>query len=153
MNILSSVAGGLAGALAVTLLNEVLKKYDPQAPRLDRLGMNALSQGLKKADQPIPDHDKLYKYSLLGDLLTNTLYFSFAGKGSQRKSLFRGGLLGISSGMGAVFAPRHLELDDEHTNKTAKTQLMTVGYYLLGGMVAGAVGKLVEKKMTHGKLG
>ncbi|HEY1024828.1 MAG TPA: hypothetical protein VGE26_06650 [Sphingobacteriaceae bacterium] len=149
MNILSSIAGGLAGAVAVTLLNEVLKKYDPEAPRLDRLGMNALSKGLKKTDHAVPDQDKLYNYSLLGDLLTNTLYFSFAGKGSQRKSLFRGGLLGLSSGMGAVFAPGYLNLNDDATNKTTKTQLMTVGYYLLGGMVAGAVGKLVEKKLRH----
>ena len=151
MKILSSLAGGLAGALAVTLLNEVIKRYDADAPRMDKMGMNALAKGFKKANRSVPDDDKLHKYALLGDILSNTLYFSFTGKGSQRKSLLRGGLLGISSGMGAVFAPEHLGLEKEHSNKTTKTQLMTMAYYLIGGMVAGAVGKMIEKKSTGPK--
>jgi hypothetical protein len=146
MNILSSLAGGLAGAVAVTLLNEALKRIDTDAPRMDKMGMEAVSKGFRAMDRPVPRPEKLYKYSLLGDLISNTLYFSFTGKGSSRKSLFRGGLLGLSSGMGAVFTPGHLGLNEGHSNRTTKTQFMTVAYYLVGGLVAGAVSKLIEKK-------
>ncbi|HEY1005761.1 MAG TPA: hypothetical protein VGD92_01230, partial [Sphingobacteriaceae bacterium] len=107
MNILSSLAGGLAGALAVTLLNEALKRIDADAPRMDRMGMEAVSKGFRAVHQPVPPEPALNKYSMLGDLISNTLFFSFTGKGSSRKSLFRGGLLGLSSGMGAVFTPEH----------------------------------------------
>lgn len=146
MKILSSLAGGLAGAIAVTLLNEVLKKIDSEAPRMDRMGMEAISKGYQAMDEPLPTKEKLYYYSLLGDIISNTLYFSFTGKGSSRKSLLRGGLLGLSSGMGAVFTPQHVGLNEHHTNKSSKTQAMTVAYYLIGGLVAGAVSKLIEKK-------
>ncbi len=148
MNILSSLAGGLAGALAVTLLNEALKKIDPDAPRMDRMGMDAVSKGFRAVHKPVPSDHKLYRYGMLGDLVANTLYFSFTGKGSSRKSLFRGGLLGLSSGMGAVFTPEYLGLDPEPSNRTTKTQVMTVAYYLIGGLVAGAVSKMIEKKNT-----
>ena len=146
MNILSSLAGGLAGALAVTLLNEALKRIDADAPRMDRMGMEAVSKGFRAVHQPVPPEHKLYRYSMLGDLISNTLFFSFTGKGSSRKSLFRGGLLGLSSGMGAVFTPEHLGLDPGHSNRTTRTQFMTVAYYLIGGLVAGAVSKMIEKK-------
>lgn len=146
MNILSSIAGGFAGAIAITLLNEALKKIDPDAPRMDRMGMNAVSKGYKAFNEPVPSRQKLYNLGMLGDIISNTLFFSFTGKGSSRKSLFRGGLLGLSSGMGAVFTPEHLGLEAEHSNKTTKTQVMTVAYYLIGGLVAGAVSKLVERK-------
>lgn len=149
MNIISSLAGGLAGALAITLLNEALKKIDPDAPRMDRMGMDAVSKGFEAFHEPVPSPHKLYKLGMLGDLVSNTLFFSFTGKGSTRKSLFRGGLLGLSSGMGAVFAPEHLGLEEEHSNKATKTQLMTMAYYLIGGLVAGAVSKMVEKKSEH----
>lgn len=146
MKILSSIAGGLAGALAVTLLNEVVKRYDPEAPRLDLLGMSAISKGFNQTDGQIPNPKDQYKYSLIADLIGNTLFFAMAGKGSGRKSLSKGGLLGLTAGLGAVLTPKHLGLDASQTNKTTKTQLMTVAYYLIGGIVAGAVGKMVLKE-------
>src|SRR6476620_4638402 len=48
------LAGGLAGATAVTLLHESIRQVVPQAPRMDRLGMQAISKGLKKAGKKVP---------------------------------------------------------------------------------------------------
>lgn len=146
MKILSSIAGGLAGALAVTLLNEVVKRYDPEAPRLDLLGMSAVSKGFDQANEHIPSRSDQYKYSLIADLIGNTLFFAMAGKGSTRKALSQGSLLGLTAGLGAVFTPKPLGLDASQTNRTTRTQLMTVAYYLIGGIVAGAVSKMVSKE-------
>jgi hypothetical protein len=146
MNILSSVAGGLAGAVAVTLLNEIVKRYDPEAPRLDLLGMNAVSKGFSHVNQPVPSKKEQYAYSLAADLISNTLFFAMAGKGSTRKALTKGSLLGLTAGLGAIFAPEPMGLNERQTNKTTKTQYMTVAYYLVGGLVAGAVSKMLTKK-------
>lgn len=146
MNIISSVAGGLAGAMAVTLLNEVIKKYDPDAPRLDLLGMNAVSKGFEQADKQVPAKKDQYNYSLISDLIGNTLFFAMAGKGSTRKALTKGGMLGLTAGLGAIFAPEPLGFDAKQTNKTTKTRFMTIAYYLVGGLIAGAVGKMLTKE-------
>ncbi|HXI01347.1 MAG TPA: hypothetical protein VNI52_13850 [Sphingobacteriaceae bacterium] len=146
MNIIPSVVGGLAGAVAVTLLNEIVKKYDPDAPRLDLLGMSAVTKGFKKADEKVPAKKDQYKYSLVADLVSNTIFFAMAGKGSARKALTKGSLLGLTAGLGAIFAPEPLGLDAKQTNRTKKTQFMTVAYYLIGGLVAGAVGKMLTKE-------
>ncbi|NII24485.1 hypothetical protein HB364_05315 [Pseudoflavitalea sp. X16] len=38
MKLLTSLAGGLAGAISVTILHELVRKIDPSAPRPGRLG-------------------------------------------------------------------------------------------------------------------
>ncbi len=150
MKVLSSLAGGLAGAIAVTLLHEIIKQYDPDAPRMDHLAMDALATGLEKTDQKVPDKKALYKYSLVGDLLSNAMFFSMAGgKGGVKKALSKGLILGITGGFGSVIAPKQLGLKSKPTNKTHKTQIMTVGYYLVGGLIAAAVAKLIDKSSKH----
>jgi hypothetical protein len=150
MKALSSITGGLAGAIAVTLLHEIIKRYDPDAPRMDHLAMDAMSKGFKKADEPVPGKKDLYKYSLVGDMISNTMFFSMAGgKGGIKKALSKGLILGLTGGFGAVFAPKQLGLKTEGTNKTHKTQVFAVAYYLVGGLVAAAVAKMIDKKIAQ----
>ena len=147
MKVISSLVGGLAGACAITLLHEIIKRYDPDAPRLDRLGMEALSLGFKKADEPVPNKKDLYKYSLIGDIINNTMFFSLAGgKGGVKKGLSKGAVLGLTAGLGSLFAPKKMGLNSEATNKTRKTQIMSVAYYLVGGLVAAVVAKTIDNK-------
>lgn len=146
MNLVSSLAGGLAGALAVTALHQIFKKYDSDAPRMDLLAMEAISKGLKMADQPVPSKKDLYKYSMAGDIFSNALYFGFASAGKSNKAISKGVIAGLSAGIGAVLAPEPLGLNKKHSNKTAKTQFMSVAYYLIGGAITGIVGKLVDKQ-------
>ena len=148
MNLIASVAGGLAGALAVTVLHQIIKKYDSDAPRLDLLAMEAISKGYKMADQPVPSKSTLYEYSLVGDIASNALYFGLASAGKSNKAISKGVLAGLSAGLGAVFAPEQLGLSKKYSNKTTKTQLMSVAYYLIGGIVTGLVGKMVDKQIA-----
>ena len=149
MKVLSSIAGGLAAAIAVNLLHEIIKRYDPDAPRLDHMAMDAMSKGFKIADESVPAKKNLYKYSLVGDMISNTMFFSMAGgKGGVKKALSKGLIIGLTGGFGAVFGPKPLGLKSEATNKTHRTQVIAVAYYLVGGLVAAGVAKMIDKKIA-----
>ena len=92
-----------------------------------------------------PKHDELLKWTLAGEASSNVLYYSFAGVGSKKSVWLRGALLGICAGITAVVLPKPLGLSEEHSNKTTETKVMTLSLYLLGGLAAAAVSKLVDE--------
>lgn len=141
-----AIEGGLAGAAAVTLLHESIKKVVPKSPRLDRLGMQAMSKGLRVVGKIPPTGNRLYGWSLTGDILANALFYSIAAIGKRDAVLGRGAVLGLAAGVGAVLLPGPLGLNDRYTNKTATTQIMTIGLYVIGGIVAAGVMKLLDRK-------
>lgn len=138
--------GGLAGATTVTLLHESIRRAVPQAPRMDRLGMQAIAKGLKKAGRRVPEEDTLFTAAMAGDLISNALYYSAAGIGSEKGLWWRGSALGLAAGLGAVLLPGPLGLNKKYSNKTVATQVMTVGLYVTGALVTTAVIKLLNKK-------
>ena len=134
-----AIAGGLAGAVVLTVVHETLRRFVPDAPRMDVLGMRSISKLMEKADQEPPkDKEELHNWALAGDVLSNSLYYSLAGTG--KSALWRGVALGAAAGAGALLLPGPLGLGEEPSNKTTKTQVMTVSYYLLGGLIAAAMG-------------
>ncbi|RIJ37856.1 hypothetical protein [Pontibacter oryzae] len=138
-NAIKAMVGGLAGACALTLLHETARRLMPDAPRMDVLGMRSITKIMKKAgEEPPQNKEELHNWALAGDMLSNSLFYSLAGTGKD--AWWRGAILGAAAGAGAVFLPGPLGLGEEPSNKTHKTQAMTIGYYLLGGMVAAAVG-------------
>jgi hypothetical protein len=145
MNVKSTL-GGLAGACALTLLNESAKKLDKDAPRMDLLGMNAVARLMKGNDIMSMTASKLFPTAMAGDLITNSLYFSMADSGDKSKTLIRGALLGLGAGVGAVTLPKTLGLNEEATTRTMKTKVLTVAWYLIGGLVAAAAINLMQKK-------
>src|SRR3982751_4415269 len=117
MRSISALSGGLAGAVALTVLHEVTRRLDSQAPRMDLLGMEAASKGIKAAGGHVPPKDKLFKWALAGDIFSNTLYYS-AVSGKTKKQVWRkGALLGLSAGLGAVLLPKPLGLDEKPGNQ------------------------------------
>lgn len=146
------LAGGLAGATAVTLIHESLKAVVPQAPQMDRLGMQALSKGLKKAGKSVPRQNALFTAALAGDLISNAIFYSMAGIGSEKNIWWRSSFLGLAAGVGAVILPEPLGLNKQYSNKSFATQLMTIGLYVAGSLVTTAViKKLLHKKQQKHK--
>jgi hypothetical protein len=141
---LSSAIGGLAGAATLTVLNETVKKFDKDAPRLDLLGMNAVAK-LMKGPKGVPLAEKVKPVSLAGDMISNALYYGMANAGSKGNTYLKGAFLGLSAGLGAIAMAKPLNAE-QSTNKTSKTQAMTVAYYIIGGLVAAAVINLLSKK-------
>src|SRR5438034_754677 len=101
MRTTDALLGGFAGAALLTATHETLRRAVPDAPRMDLLGMQALRKVLSKAGKPQPGRTELFLYTMAGDLLANTLYYSLGGA-KTRDPLARGLLLGISAGLGAV---------------------------------------------------
>lgn len=140
------LAGGLAGATAVTLIHESIKQIVPQAPRMDRLGMEVLAKGIKKAGKKVPRQNALFTAAMAGDLVSNALYYSMAGIGSEKNLWIRGSLLGLAAGVGAVVLPEPLGLSKQYSNRTLATKVMTVGLYVAGALVTTAVIKALNRK-------
>lgn len=149
MRVLSAIGGGLAGATTLNILHEFTRRFDKDAPRMDLMGMDALSKGLRKAGQPVPDQDSLYKLTLAGDLISNTFYYSLAAAGKKKYVIPKGTFLGLAAGLGALFLPEQLGLNPVHSNKNIKTQLLTTSFYLIGGLVASFVAKKIENRLSR----
>jgi hypothetical protein len=144
MKLFSSIGGGFAGATVLTLLHETIRRIDADAPRMDLLGMQAISKSLKAAKIEVPDEDNLFKITMAGDVISNSLYYSLTGIGDKNNAILRGSLLGLAAGLGAVYLPKPLGLNERPSNRTVETKLLTVGLYLAGGLVAGAASHLLE---------
>lgn len=145
MNIKSTI-GGLAGACTLTLLNESVKRLDKDAPRMDLLGMNAVARLMKGNSFLTQTVDKLLPVALAGDLVSNSLYYSMADAEGEKKTLIRGALLGLGAGLGAVVLPKSLGLNEDATTRTLKTKILTVTWYVVGGLVAAAAMNFMNKK-------
>jgi hypothetical protein len=141
---LSSILGGLAGAVALTLINQGVKKVDKTSPRLDLLGMNVAAKLFKRVNGESPAVDKLFAMSLAGDLISNSLYYGMASSSTRQKTLLRGALLGLGAGIGAVGASGALGVNPQATNLTTKTKGLTVAWYVIGGLVAAGVMNAID---------
>lgn len=146
MKPLTAFGGGLAGAVAVTLIHESVKRLVPQAPRMDLLGMEVISKGFDRTGHDKPGSKQLYNLALAGDIISNSLFYSLAGVGKDKNVWLRSSLLGLAAGISAVTLPGPLGLENRHTNKSVSTKIMTVGLYVAGALVTSAIIKLLERK-------
>lgn len=146
MKPIAAMGGGVAGAAAVTLIHESVRRIVPKAPRMDLLGMNAISKGLNAVGIKTPTDTKLFALALTGDLLSNAIYYSLAGIGNEKNLLVRSSLFGLAAGIGAVVLPGPLGLQEKYSNRTTSTRLMTVGLYVAGALVTTAIIKVLAKK-------
>ncbi|MEJ7605135.1 MAG: hypothetical protein WKF37_02465 [Bryobacteraceae bacterium] len=140
---LKPLLSGLAGACALTLTNELLRQSVPNAPRLEIAGMRGLAQLTRAAGYEPPAH--LHQASLAGDLLSNSVCFSLAALGGAKHSVTAGALLGLGAGACAVLLPGKIGVGDGPTARTTETALLTLLYYTLGGVVAGAAYRAIAR--------
>ena len=133
---LKALGSGLVGAFALTVVHETARRYKDDAPRMDVVGMRAIAKTQRAVDvePPVPLHET----ALVGEIVTNSLYYGLVGLGSREDALRNGAILGLAAGLGAVFLPEPLGLGKQPTEDSPQTQLMTVAWYLLGGLAAGA---------------
>jgi hypothetical protein len=141
---LIAFASGITGAVTLTLVHEAARRFLPNAPRMDVLGMRAIARGLSQLHEPPPAEQDLFKYSLVGDIISNSLYYSLIGTG--RKAWWRGAALGLAAGVGGVLLPGPLGLGAEPSGRTPQTKVMTVAWYLLGGLAAATLSRTLFEK-------
>ena len=141
---LIALVSGVAGAFTLTLIHETARNYLPNAPRMDVLGMRAIARGMYHLNQRPPEENKLFQYSMVGDIVSNSLYYTLVGTG--RGAWWRGATLGLAAGIGGVVLPGPLGLGEDASARTPQTKAMTVAWYLIGGLAAAAVSRLLLKK-------
>jgi hypothetical protein len=130
------------GLFTVTALHQAARRLLPlTAPRLDVLGMRSLARGYWLLGRRAPKGRRLYRQTLVGDLLANSLYDALVAVGRSPRPLLRGTLLGGLAGVGAVVLPPRLALGRLPTRRSAATRRMSVLWYLLGGLAAAATAR------------
>ena len=152
MKVSAGLTGGLAGTLTVASIHEALKRITPDAPRMDILDMELIRKGLKSMNKEVPGEEELRRWAVGGELFCDTAYYGLVAMGGKKGVWFRGALLGLVAGVTAVILPKPLGLPEEPSNKTLGTQLMTIGLYLMGGLVAAAITKLVDNAQSHNEM-
>ncbi len=152
MQTTDAIVSGAAGAAALTLTHEVVRRLVPRTPRLDKLGMLSIARLVRAMGGTPPRGERLRGYALAGDLLANTLYYAPIAAG-RHISLLRGTLVGLAAGVGAVALTPVLGLPRRHRGRTPGAMLLTVGLYTLGGVIAAAAGKLLRDRETRGPAG
>jgi hypothetical protein len=140
----ASIISGLAGSLALTLLHETLRKNVDLAPRMDLMGEQGLAKVLFAAGIPVPDEPQLFNLTMGGDLVGNAGYYALVST-TPKHPLVAGAVLGLVAGAGALALPDKIGLNEEYSNASRKTQILTMAIYFMGGIVAGIVYKAFEK--------
>jgi hypothetical protein len=142
----TSIIGGIAGAVALNIVHQTVKQFYSKAPRVDFVGEEALSKGLKQAGIQPPHGKALFIATLAADLLSNAAYYTMIGLGKRKHLLYHGAAHGLCAGIGALTLVKPLGLDNAPVARTYQTQIMTVAWYTFGGIVAGAVMYALRRK-------
>jgi hypothetical protein len=145
MKTVKNFIGGLAGAVALNILHETVRRFDHNAPQVHLVGEEALSKSIKSAGLEPPTGNALYAATLAGDIVSNALYYSLIGAGKKKNLLWRGAGYGLAAGIGALTLTKPLGLSDAPVTKTTETKVLTVAWYLFGGLVAAATIKAMRK--------
>jgi hypothetical protein len=153
MPVLQAAASGLVGACALTLIHESARRALPTAPRMDVLGMRAIAKSMRGVGEEPPPADELHALALVGDVVSNSLYYSLVGIGRPEGALLRGTLLGLAAGVGAVLLPEPLGLGHAPSARTPQTKAMTIGWYLAGGVAAALAYRLLAKRPSENRRG
>jgi hypothetical protein len=150
MSFLNALVSGLAGAAALNVLHESARQVVPAAPKVHLTGERALKKIARRANLTPPTGNRLYATTLAADVASNALYYSAVGLGKPEHAPRNGGLLGLVAGVGAVLLPGPMGLGNAPTARTAATTAMTIGWYTVGGLVAGLVYRqLAQRRHPH----
>ena len=137
---------GLAGALALTTIHQAARAVTDDAPRMDIVGIRALASGLRATGANPGSADSLYPVALAGDIVCNTAYYALVAAGRRPNVWARGVVLGLGAGIGALLLPRRLGLGDPPRSHRLANQIMTVAWYLLGGLAAAATAECLRDR-------
>ncbi len=135
-------AAGMAGATALTAVHQVARRVFEDAPRMDVVGERGIARAVEAAGGSGPASTEkgpsLHRLALAGDLFANSAYYSLVACGSRAHVWRRGVVLGLAAGAGALALPRHMGLGDPPRSDRVANQIMTVAWYLVGGLAAAA---------------
>lgn len=146
MSIAKNLLAGLGGAIALNILHESLKRVNPDMPRIDLIGEEALQKTMHGFGTHISSPSNLYNATFAADLISNSLYYSAICSGKQENIWAKAIVSGLAAGIGAVVLPKPMGLNHEPVTKSIKTKALTVGYYVAGALVTVGIISILNKK-------
>ena len=144
-----AILSGMAGAAALTAVHQAARMMTDSAPRMDVVGMRAIARGKEATvggeTQALAttDNPALYNMALAGDLVFNSAYYSMA------TTWTRGAALGILAGVGALVLPSKLGLGEPPKSELLSNRVMTVAWYLVGGLAAAWTARCLAEKRAE----
>ena len=141
-----ALGSGLAGAATLTAVHETARRRMRNAPRMDVIGMRALGRTMERAGLRRPPQRTLFRETMVGDIVSNTVWYSLVALGSPERVWRRGLLLGLAAGAGAVVLPPMLGLGRSPGTRTPRTQVLTVAWYVAGGLAAAAAARMASRR-------
>lgn len=130
------ILAGLGGAIALNILHETIRKNFDDVPHINEVGEEALTKITEGTKIEIKGEKTLYTATLVGDIVSNALYYATTATSHNITS-------GLLAGAGAIALPKQMGLNDAPLAETYKKKAMTVGYYLFGALVT----KLIYDKI------
>ncbi len=147
--VLTALGSGLAGAATLNVIHETIRRIRPaDAPRMDTYGRRSIARGMEMIGVTPPSRNALQGLALAGDIVTNSLFYALVGAGSRdpKGAMLRGAALGAAAGIGAVVLPPVMGLGSAPSRRTPQTKVMTVAWYLAGGLAAAGVWSLLQSR-------
>jgi len=141
-----SFASGLVGAVALTAVHQLAQRLTTAAPRMDVVGERAMGRAIEAAGGTVPPQPRLLNWALAGDLLSNSAYYSLVTCGRDAHVWTRAVALGLAAGICALVLPARIGLGDPPESDRRSNQVMTVAWYLLGGLAAAAAGQRMKSR-------
>ena len=143
-----AIISGMAGAAALTAVHQAARMVTDSAPRMDVVGMRAIARGQEATSgatgtESSVENPALYNLALAGDLFFNSAYYSMA------TTWTRGAALGVLAGVGALFLPQKLGLGAPPKSELLSNQVMTVAWYVLGGLAAAWTAQCLTEKRAE----
>ncbi len=145
MSLAKNLISGAIGAGVLNVVHEAGRKLIPEAPHVDIVAMRAIARILEHTGFAKPSVGTLRKAALVGDLVSNTFYYSVSvtrrnssiNKGSWKKAA----LYGLAAGVGAVVLPSRMGLGEDGTQRSPVTSMLTIAWYLSGSLAATAASR------------
>src|SRR5918995_1966148 len=139
---LRCLVSGAAGALTLTALHELVRRRVDYAPRMDLVATRGLRRLLPDEAVTRLGLRGLRRVALIGDLVSNSLYFAAIPARTPAATWRRAMTLGAAAGAGALFLPEPMGLGSPPNSDVRANQVMTLAWYLGGAIAAGAVANL-----------
>ncbi len=149
----TALVSGLAGACTLTLVHEAARHSVPHAPQVHVIGERALRRSARAVGSGRAEQRSLYGPALVGELISNGLYYSLVGIGGARHAVQVGAVMGAVAGVGAVTLPPRMGLGRQPDRKSPVTELMTIAWYTLGGLAAGLAYRRLDEARNEGHEG
>jgi hypothetical protein len=140
----AAVVAGACGAVALTAVHQVARRLSDEAPRMDVLGERAIARSIEAAGGQAPPQPVLNRWALAGDLIANSAFYSLVACGRHAHMWRRGVAMGLAAGAAALVLPQRLGLGDAPKSQHLGNQIMTVAWYLIGGLAAAGTGRALK---------